>query len=200
MDNNNTIETEEKLPRGQYRGKITVIENSQQIDYIVNNLMKNEVLGFDTETKPSFKKGPRNKVSLVQLCSSDGVYLIRINKTGFHSALVKLFENESVLKIGIGLRDDLQGLRKLKQFTANGFMDLQAFSKNLGLNSLSLKGLAAELLNLRISKRQRLSNWEADKLTYSQINYAATDAWIALCIYDKMRQLDSNMIKIITEN
>jgi len=200
MDNNNTIETEEKLPRGQYRGKITVIENSQQIDYIVNNLMKNEVLGFDTETKPSFKKGPRNKVSLVQLCSSDGVYLIRINKTGFHSALVKLFENESVLKIGIGLRDDLQGLRKLKQFTANGFMDLQAFSKKLGLNSLSLKGLAAELLNLRISKRQRLSNWEADKLTYSQINYAATDAWIALCIYDKMRQLDSNMIKIITEN
>jgi len=191
MDSAITSDLKEKLPRGLYRGKITVIDNSLHVDNVVNKLMNSKILGFDTETKPSFKKGPRNKVSLLQFCSSEGAFLIRINKTGFHTALVKLFENESVMKVGIGIRDDLQGLKKLRQFQPCGFTDLQDLSQKLGFKALSLKGMAAEVLNLWISKRQRLTNWDAEKLTSSQISYAATDAWIALSIYNKM--MNSNV-------
>jgi ribonuclease D len=186
MGNADTHKFNEKLPFGRFQGKVTVIEFSGQVENVVNKLMKNSILGFDTETRPSFRKGPRNKTSLLQFCTVDEAFLFRINKTGFHPASIKLFENEEVLKIGVAIHDDLGGLKRLKQFKENGFIDLQNLSKSLSLRSLSLKGLSEEVLNLRVSKRQRLTNWEAYKLTPAQINYAATDAWITLCIYNQL--------------
>lgn len=191
MNKGFTTETEEKLLRGIYKGKIYIIENPQYIKKTVAIMVKYNVLGFDTETKPSFQKGTRNKVSLLQFYNSEAAFLFRINKTGFHPTLVKLFEDESVLKVGIGIRDDLFGLKKLKNFNPGGFLDLQSLAPKYGFSELSLKGLAAETLKLRISKRQRLTNWEADKLTNPQIIYAATDAWIALSIYNKFKMIEN---------
>ena len=173
-------------PIVQYKGNITVVENPDQINDIVEKLLECDILGFDTETKPAFVKGEKNKIALLQICSETGAFLFRINKTGFHPALINLLEKESVLKIGVAIRDDLLGLQKIQQFQPGGFIDLQELAPKYGISTISLKGLAAEVLNQRISKRQQTSNWEADNLRQAQILYAATDAWVALSIYKKL--------------
>ncbi|MCL2072938.1 MAG: 3'-5' exonuclease domain-containing protein 2 [Marinilabiliaceae bacterium] len=173
-------------PIVKYKGNILLIEKDDEVEGIVDNLLKCEVLGFDTETKPSFTKGVRNNIALLQLYSETGAFLFRLNKIGFHPALIRLLEEESILKIGVAIRDDLRGLNKFQQFNPAGFIDLQTLAPQYQLNSLSLKGLAAEVLDQRISKRQQTSNWEAQNLTNAQIVYAATDAWVSLNIYKKL--------------
>jgi len=186
MNENNTSETVNELPYGQFRGNITIVEDASEAAKIVDILKKADVIGFDTETKPAFKKGEKHKIALLQLSTLNDAYLFRLNKTGFLPELIELFENDSILKIGVGIRDDLRGLNKLRRFKPGGFIELQDMAKSLQLGTFSLKGLAAEILNLHISKRQRLSNWEADILTQAQIDYAATDAWVALCIFNEL--------------
>ena len=185
MNNNETKNTEE-LPHGQFEGTITVIEDVNRIAEIVGIIKKTKVIGFDTETKPAFKKGEGHKIALLQISTLNDAYLFRINKTGFSPELIELFEDDSILKIGVGIRDDLRGLNKLRRFKPCGFIELQDMAKSLQLGTFSLKGLAAEVLNLHISKRQRLTNWEADIYTQAQIDYAATDAWIALRIFNEL--------------
>lgn len=190
MDSSISKESIQELPLCQFDGIITVVEDPEKIDKIVANLSKEKVLGFDTETKPSFKKGEGNSVSLLQISTSKTAYLFRLNKTGFTPSLVKLLANAKILKVGVGIRDDLRGLNKLAKFKPGGFVELQDMVKSFGIEVFSLKALAALILKVRVSKRQRLSNWEIDVMTDAQAEYAAIDAWIALQIFNELMTIE----------
>lgn len=190
MDSSISKEAIEELPLSQFTGVITVVEQSSDVAGIVEKLSKERFLGFDTETKPSFKKGEGNTISLLQISTTEEAFLFRINKTGLPKVLTNLLENRSILKIGVGIRDDLKGLNKVTKFKPAGFIELQDMVKAFGIDTFSLKGLAALVLNVRISKRQRLSNWEMELLTQAQIDYAATDAWAALMIFNELMMLE----------
>lgn len=190
MDSSISKESIQELPLCQFDGIITVVEDPEKIDEIVANLSKEKVLGFDTETKPSFKKGESNSVSLLQISTSKTAYLFRLNKTGFTPSLVKLLANAKILKVGVGIRDDLRGLNKLAKFKPGGFVELQDMVKSFGIEVFSLKALAALILKVRVSKRQRLSNWEIDVMTDAQAEYAAIDAWIALQIFNELMTIE----------
>ena len=182
-----TKEELNELPLLRFEGKIKVIEDTSKIRQIVTSCRNHDYVGFDTETKPTFKKGQYNSVALVQLALDDVVYLIRVNKTGICDSLVELFEDESTLKLGIGLRDDIKDLQKIKHFEPGGFLDLNDFAeKTLQMESIGARKLSGIFLNKRISKSQQVSNWENGSLTPAQMTYAATDAWICLGIYEKM--------------
>lgn len=188
---NNTITKNDlkELPLKHFEGVINVIENPLQADAIAEKLQKEKIIGFDTETKPSFKKGVSNNISLLQLSTEEEAFLFRLNITGFNGELTRLLSNPKIKKIGVGIRDDLRGLQRLKKFTPKGFVDIQELAPKYGIEVLSLKSLAGLLLGIRISKRQRLSNWEADALSEGQKLYAATDAWAALKIYNKIKNM-----------
>ncbi len=178
----------EDLPLEQFHGTIHIIETPEQMDAAVEVIRHEKILGCDTETKPSFKKGISHKVALLQLASETTAWLIRLNKVSPSNGLIEILENPDILKIGVALRDDLRALVKIRKFTPAGFVDLQDMAKQLGIEDFSLKKLAALALNIRISKRQRLSNWESPTLSEGQAHYAATDAWVALGIYKTLSE------------
>ena len=193
-----TKEELEELPLVKFTGEIIVVEDARHFNTVVNDLKREKVIGFDTETKPSFKKGQRHEVALMQLATIDKAYLIRLNKTGLNGELLKLMSDPDVLKAGVGIRDDLRALKRLRDFEPAGFVEVQDLAQEAGLENISLKKLAALVMNVRVSKRQRLSNWESDSLTESQMNYAATDAWAALLIYEGLNKKFPEMnIKIV---
>jgi len=175
-----------ELPLKQFEGPVTVVEDPEKVRNIVEQLKQYKVIGFDTETKPSFKKGVSHKVALLQLSTEEEAFLFRLNLTGINGDLSDLLADSEILKVGVGIREDLRGLRELNYFTPGGFVELQDVAPDYGIDALSLKNLAGLLLGIRVSKRQRLSNWEAGQLTEGQILYAATDAWVALQIYNKL--------------
>lgn len=197
MQNTITKDDIKELPLKQFEGTVNVIEYPEQVVTIVEKLQNEEIIGFDTETKPSFKKGVSHDVSLLQLSTEDEAFLFRLNVTGFNGTLTKLLSNPGIKKIGVGIRDDLRGLKQLNNFTPKGFIDIQELAPKYGIEVLSLKNLAGLLLGIRISKRQRLSNWEADSLSEGQILYAATDAWVALKIYNKIKKLKPVALKAV---
>lgn len=175
-----------ELELGHFEGDIHIIDSNDQITEAVNYLKKHSALGFDTETRPSFKKGQVNKVALLQLSTLEKAFLFRINSIGLPEELVKLLSSESIEKVGAAIRDDIKILQDINFFEPNGFVELQDFVKDYGIENFGLKKLAGLVLGFRISKSQRLSNWEAKKLTPPQMRYAATDAWVSLKIYHKL--------------
>nr|WP_319401601.1 3'-5' exonuclease [uncultured Carboxylicivirga sp.] len=175
-----------ELPLQHFEGDVVVVEDETKIEELVRELEQHSVIGFDTETKPSFQKGKSNKVALLQLATSEQGYLFRLNKTGFHPALIRLMENPEIAKIGVGIRDDLRGLQRLAPMKHAGFVELQDYVKQVGIEDTSLRKLAGLVMHIRVSKRQRLSNWEAPHLSPSQVIYAATDAWVAIELYHKL--------------
>jgi ribonuclease D len=189
MQNTISKDAINELPLKQFEGKVIVVEDPVRVSEIVEKLQKEKAIGFDTETKPSFKKGVSHDISLLQLSTCTEAYLFRLNTTGFNGSLTKLLNNPKVIKAGVGIRDDLRGLKQLNNFVPKGFVELQEMAPKYGIDVLSLKNLAGLLLGIRVSKRQRLSNWEAQELSEGQILYAATDAWVSLEIYNKMKKL-----------
>jgi len=181
-----TNEEIKQFPLRCFEGKIYVIESEANLDQIINKIESSDVLGFDTETKPSFKKRVKNNVSLLQLSTSNDVFLIRLNKTGISKRLAKILENQNILKIGVAIKDDIKSLQKIRSFIPEGFIDLQSYVKDFGIENNGLKKLAAIVLKFRISKNQQTSNWDNEVLTESQIKYAATDAWVCYEIYKKL--------------
>ena len=163
-----------------------VIEEFTSFRVVIPLLSREKVLGFDTETKPSFRKGVKNKVSLIQLSTDNLACLFRINKLGFPDELADILANPEIIKTGVALHDDIRFLKKLKQFIPDGFIDLQDYVKGFGIESSGLKKLTAIVLGFRISKRQQVTDWEADELTDAQKIYAATDAWVCREIYMKL--------------
>jgi ribonuclease D len=191
---NNDISKEElnRLKPGAYNGRIWIVENPADVEGVIEKISRWQTVGFDTETKPSFKKGRVNQVSLVQIATPEEVFLIRTIYTGVVPHLIRFFENPAVVKVGVALRDDIGKLQLLKKFEPEGFLDLQEYSNQFLIESNSLRKLAAIVLGIRISKTQQLSNWEADTLNDGQIVYAATDAWACLEIYNTLRKSVNN--------
>ncbi len=163
-----------------------MVDNLAAFKSVIPGLLKEKYLGFDTETKPSFRKGHKNKISLIQFSTVDTAYLFRINKIGFPDELAGILSDSGITKIGVAVRDDIRYLKTLKKLDTDGFVDLQSFVKDYGIESSGLKKLTAIVLGFRISKRQQVTDWEAKELTEAQQIYAATDAWVCREIYLKL--------------
>lgn len=176
----------DRLPLFVFTGEVIVIEDPEHAAQEARFLRENSFVGFDTETRPAFHKGERYKVGLLQLATRDQVYLFRLNKCGFGKELRDLLSDPVVVKIGVGIRDDLRNLRKSGEFTPASFVDMQEYAARFGIEDKSFSKLMAIIFGVRISKKQRVSNWEALVLTEAQIRYAATDAWGALKMYEKL--------------
>jgi ribonuclease D len=181
-----TPEELEKFEFSWFKGEIIVIEDIKSFNKSFPRLLNSEILGFDTETRPSFRKGRKNKVSLIQLANENLACLIRINKVGIPPELARMLADPRVIKAGVAVHDDIRFLKRVKGFTPSGFIDLQKFVRDYGIQVSGLKKLSAIVLGFRISKRQQVTDWEAEKLTEAQQLYAATDAWVCHQIYKKL--------------
>ena len=177
------------LPRAEFDGRIHVIISKEQAEKAVNFLLKQPVLGFDTETRPSFSKGTVYRVALLQVATYDICFLFRLNIIGLTPAIVKLLEDTTVTKIGLSWHDDINGLHKMGHFETGTFIDIQDHVREIGVEDLSLQKLYANLFGQQISKAQRLTNWERDVLTDKQKTYAATDAWACIQLYEELERL-----------
>ena len=183
-----TNEELELLPLTSFEGQIIVVESLISFNGAMQMLEKERVLGFDTETKPSFKKGKNNKVALLQLATEDHAFLFRINKIGMPEELAKLMANPEVIKVGAAIRDDIKAHQGVTFFKPHGFVELQDLAKKTEIEQIGLKNLAAIVLNIKISKRQQLSNWENEELGQPQLKYAATDAWVGYKIFMEIQK------------
>lgn len=189
-----TPEEIEKLPLGAFAGKIHVISRPG-IEYLkaVAYLKSQTVIGFDTETRPVFSPSAKhNKVALLQLSGPDHAYLFRLNLMGLGRRICSILSNPAILKIGAASQDDVHGLKKWTSFSEAGFVDLQKIAWQWGIRDKSVKKLAANILGVRISKMQQLSNWEAEQLSEAQKLYAATDAWVCREMYLKLLKTEKN--------
>lgn len=170
-----------------FDGEIVCVDSPDKVEDAVNYLRKAAFVGFDTETKPTFRKGQKNRVSLLQLSANGKAFLFRLNKIGLPRQIARFLSSGDVLKVGVAIHDDIKSLRELTNFEPGGFIDLQYMVKDYGIESSGLKKLSAIILGFSISKRQQVSNWENEKLTPAQQLYAATDAWICMKIYDELK-------------
>ncbi len=171
------------MPVVIFEGKITLVDDLSIVHSTIEELRKSKVVGIDTETKPAFIRGTHHKVSLVQISTLDHCFLFRLNKIDFPTELADFLADDSVRKIGLSLRDDLSGLNKHHNFKPANFVDIQTIAQSYGILELSLQKIYAILFEKKISKSQRLTNWENPELTELQQRYAATDAWASLQIY-----------------
>ncbi len=184
-----TIDKEElkQLPPGAFEGEIHLIDSMAGIKKFLPFMLKEHVLGFDTETRPAFKKGRKNQISLLQFSTQFHAFLFRIADVGLPDNLIRLLENENILKIGAAVRDDLIDLKAVRKFKPRGFLDLQKYVEAFGIENKSVAKMAGIVLGVRISKSQQLSNWDAGVLSESQKLYAATDAWACYRIYKELQ-------------
>lgn len=171
------------MPIARFEGRTTVIDNDADARQAVAFLSRQQAIGFDTETRPSFRKGDKHKVALIQLSTFDECFLFRTCIMGFTESLVSLMENPDVLKIGLSTKDDFNGLNRLAPCTPDGVIELQQYVRQYGITDMSLQKVYAIIFGEHISKGQRLTNWEANELTQYQIAYASLDAWACLHIY-----------------
>jgi len=178
-----TPEQLELLPLSFYQGEIVVVDNHSQITEAIEQLHNEDILGFDTETRPSFKRGEYHPIALIQIATASKVFLFRTNFIGFPEPLRRLLENKDIVKAGVGLDNDLPELKKLHRFSPAGFVDLNKELPPLGFLNTGAKKLTAIILGFRLSKTKQTSNWEADTLTPGQLTYAATDAWVCREMY-----------------
>lgn len=190
FQSNITPEALAELPLKQFGGRIVLVDSLTSLKGALQLIKAHTVLGFDTETKPAFQKGKTNKVSMLQLALDDISFIFRLNKIGFTDELVHILSNPGITKVGLSVKDDFRELSKLKHFHPAGFVDLQNYVEDFGIQDKSLKKLTALILGIRISKSQQTSNWEAETLSESQLVYAATDAWVCLEMYKKLRDVE----------
>ncbi len=188
------------LPRVVFPGRIVVITTAEAASTAVDYLLQSDILGVDTETRPSFRKGIRHKVSLLQVSTRDVCFLFRLNIIGITDSIVRLLEDTKIPKIGLSLHDDFRVLRRRVSFTPGYFIDLQDYVKDLGIYDLSLQKLYANVFGEKIVKREQLTNWENKELTDKQMRYASTDAWTCINLYEKMKELKETGDYKLVEN
>lgn len=190
------------LPRALFPGRIVTILSADEAEGAVDFLLGCDILGFDTETRPIFRKGHQREVALLQVSTHDICFLFRLNRIGLCPAIKRLLESEGPKKIGLSWHDDVRVLHRRGDFEPRGFFDLQDHMGELGIEDKSLAKLFANIFNQRISKREQLSNWEADVLTQKQKDYAATDAWACVVLYEEYCRLKENqdfLLEIVPE-
>ena len=180
------------LPKAEFQGKIVIIHSQREVKAAVEFLKKQTIVGVDTETRPSFRRGLTYQVALLQISTLDICFLFRLNMIGLPAELAQLLETPEILKIGLSLKDDISLLKRRAQFKPQGFIDLQDFVKTMGIEDMSLQKLYANVFGEKISKSAQLTNWENTVLTESQKKYAATDAYTTLRIYLELNELKQN--------
>ncbi len=178
-----------ELPRVTYKGRIIVVVSPQEAEKAVNYLLTMPILGVDTETRPSFSKRVKYKCALLQVATHHNCFLFRLNYLGMAPAIKRLLEDTTVPKVGLSWHDDILSLQKVGEFTPGNFIDLQEHMREIGIEDLSLQKLYANLFAERISKADRLSNWERDILQDKQKVYAAIDAWACIRLYEELMRL-----------
>ena len=177
-----------QLPRLTFQGNIHVITNKKQLTEALKTLSDEPFLGFDTETRPSFRRGESYPVSLLQLSSESDAFLFRLKDVGLPFLLKELFEHSTIQKIGLAIHDDIKALQKKENFEPKGFIDLADIARRLGIVTTGLRNLVGIFLRSRLSKRSQLSNWECKTLDENQRIYAATDAWVCREIFQKINE------------
>ena len=180
------------LPLIRFEGKIITVISESEASRAVDFLLSQPILGIDTETKPTFKRGVIHQVALLQVATHDLCFLFRLNYLGLSPSVVRLLMDRTVPKVGLSLHDDLHMLHKRGEFQAGSFIDLQNVVKEIGIEDMSLQKLYANLFGMRISKAQQLSNWQVDVLSDKQKVYAATDAWACIVIYEELMRLNES--------
>lgn len=192
----------EKLEYASFPGKIYVIDTvGAEFNRAIAYLRSQKVIGFDTETRPTFTPSqPRYGVSLLQLSGPDKAFLFRVNSLGMHRRLCNLMASDKIIKVGAAIHDDIKGLQKLHHFVPESFVDLQKIVWEWGIRDKSVKKMAAIIMGIRISKSQQLSNWEAERLSDSQCLYAATDAWVCREMYLRLMREEKNPLVEIDNN
>ena len=177
------------LPLVSFPGKIITVNSEREADKAVPFLLSKDILGVDTETRPSFKKGQQHKVSLLQVATEDICFLFRLNYIGMVTSVISLLSNIDVPMVGLSWHDDLAALQKRMEFKPGLFIDIQDIIGDIGIEDKSLQKLYANIFKQKISKRQRLTNWDADVLSDKQMSYAATDAWACVRLYKEILKL-----------
>ncbi len=171
------------LPVIRFDGEVEVVNLSEQEEEVIRQLRNETFVGFDTESRPAFKKGTSYPISLVQLATQNRAYLFQLEKTGFSDALADFLADNTIKKIGIGVKNDIEKLQELKRFTPAGFIDLSQIAKEKGIIQIGARGLTARYIGRRLVKTAQKTNWAHPHLTRKQQIYAACDAWICLQIY-----------------
>jgi len=171
------------LPIRRYEGRVSLVENARELAQAREDLRQERVVGFDTETRPSFRKGETHLPCLVQAATARGVYLFQLSRLDVFPALVELLAKPEIIKAGVGLAHDVAQLKKLFPFTVENVVDLGVVARRRDLGQTGVRNLAGMLLGFRIPKGNRTSNWAAPKLSPAQVNYAATDAWACRELY-----------------
>ncbi|ADU61931.1 MAG: 3'-5' exonuclease domain-containing protein 2 [Pseudodesulfovibrio sp.] len=179
------------MPLCHYEGPVAVVRTEKQRTQALREMEGETLLGFDTETRPVFKKGKRpGPPSLIQLATASCVYVFQINLLPLCNGLCDLLADKEVIKTGVAVRDDILGLQKMAGFTPQQFIDLSDITAAARMQTHGLRNMAANLLGFRISKSAQCSNWAKEHLTPQQITYAATDAWISRELYLALARLD----------
>jgi ribonuclease D len=173
-----TKEELEAIPTGHFEGDIVTIEDYESAFLAIERIQQETILGFDTETRPSFKKGEIHSMALIQIATANQVFLFRLTKIGHLPALWKILSDKNILKAGIGIENDIRDLSKIHPLKIANVIDLNTECGKLGFKVAGVRKLSALILGLKPSKTQQTSNWEAVELTQAQKNYAATDAWV----------------------
>lgn len=177
------------MPRVLFEGRIFVIQTEPEAQKAVSYLLSQPLLGFDTETRPSFRPGPMRSVALLQVATQDTCFLFRLNRIGLPQALVELLSDRRIPKIALSWKDDTKQLQRLQRFEMGDFVELQSYVREFGIEDASLQKLYANVFGQKISKGQQLSNWENDVLSEAQQRYAATDAWACVRLYEELERL-----------
>lgn len=173
-----------QMPMVTFQGRIHIIDAISQVRSAVNALRTTSIVGFDTETRPCFKRGERHSVALLQLSTDSDAFLFRLNKTGIPTPLQQFLEDKTCTKVGLSTTDDFHQLTRVSDINPAGFVELQQLVKQFSITDQSLQKIYAILFQQKISKGQQLTNWEAPHLTDAQQRYAAIDAWACLRIYN----------------
>ena len=184
-------DTVASLPAARFPGRIVIVETNEQAEEACAELQRHTMIGFDTETRPSFRAGVSYKVALLQLSTDDVCYLFRLSQIRLSNSILKILGSKQIIKVGADVSGDIRSLHALRHFEADGFVDLQVEASRWGIEEKSLRKLSAIVLGERVSKAQRLSNWEATILTDQQQEYAATDAWVCTRILRRLEESES---------
>lgn len=177
-----------ELPMRQYEGRIVLCKTPEEAEAATKKLLNESLLGFDTETRPAFRKGESYDPSLLQLATADAVYLFQIQQCGLTPGIIKLLSSPNIVKAGVAIGRDVSELQAMVPFKPAGFVELATFAKDANIKNLGLRGLTAILFGFRISKKEQVSNWARKELTESQQTYAATDAWLGREIYLRFKE------------
>lgn len=179
-----------ELPLQRYDGPVHLLASPSDLEHALQDLRRENVIGFDTETRPAFRRGESYLPSLVQLATADAVYLVQVQRGNYSDTMREIFSSETMIKVGVSVRDDLRNLKNLFEFEDNAVVDLGKIARRHGLKQTGVRNLAGIFLGVRIPKGAKTTNWAARRLTPQQITYAATDAWVCRELYLRFKQLN----------